>query len=150
MNIDGGRIESEHQQRLAAIAADLAVTRLQLEQMNEAPPAEPMGRRVLQWMAPVAAIALVAFVGVMVFGGHDAAASPGLRAEAEVIEAKPVEAEPEPIVAPQPVLVAETPEPKPEPVAAPGKPTRPKPPKQPKDPKKPPLTIIDPDGDPLG
>jgi outer membrane biosynthesis protein TonB len=136
------RAEAEHLERLAAVAAELEATRQRLAQMNEAPTIEPVGRRVFQWMIPMAATALVAFVGILAFGG-ESAASPA-RADSEIEPNVPVvEVEPEPIATPEPVLVAETPTP--EPVVAP-KPVRPK---NPKNPKKPPL-IINPSGDPLG
>jgi hypothetical protein len=150
------RAEAEHRERLAVYTAELEDKRRQLAALDAAPIIERPGRRVMEWAIPAAATVLVAFFAILAVGDDDdvahAAASPTKAltspvAEVEPDSAVPVDANPE--VDPEPL--AAVPEPaQPEPVHA--KPIKPvaKTPKPPKTPKKPPLTIIDPNGDPLG
>jgi hypothetical protein len=146
--LHAARAEAEHRDRLAVYAAELEAKRLQLAALEAAPIVERSSRRMLEWGVPAGAIALVAFVGMLALGGDDAVA----HAELEPQSAVEVEAEPE--VEPK---IEPSPEPEPSPVAVAPEPPKPIPPKTPKNPKNPknpkdptPLTLIDPNGDPLG
>jgi hypothetical protein len=151
--LQSARAEAEHRDRLALYAAELEAKRLQLAALDAAPIVERPGRRVLEWAVPAGAIALVAFFGMLAVGGEDAVAHASAKAEVQPESAVQVEVEtevepevePSPAVAPEPVAVAPEPEP-PKPVT----PKTPKTPKNPKNPKNPPLTLVDPNGDPLG
>lgn len=161
------RAETEHRERLAVYAAELEAKRLQLVALDTAPIIERPGRRVLEWAAPAAATVLVAFFAFLAVGeeeaGARASASPTTLIAQPVAQLEPesaVEVDAEPKPEPEPIAMAE---PEPEPVVDAPKPERPKPvvtkpvkpkpaaPKPPKTPKNPnPLTLVDPNGDPLG
>src|SRR5690606_20359760 len=120
--------ETAHDQRLSLFRAELEAKRLRLAALEvantEAPPS--MSRRLLEWSIPVAATALVAFLGFTLFDEDQAVAQPVDPADTlERIEASseqaPLEpaAEPEPEPEPEvvePEVVEPEPEPEPEPV----------------------------------
>jgi hypothetical protein len=146
--------ETEHRERLALYAAELEAKRVELAAIAAAPTIERPGRRVMEWGIPAAATVLVAFFAMLAIGEDDggahASASPAAVVspvgEVEPSTAVEVQAEPElgPSAGIEPDPFAAAPEPAPEP-AKPIKPVS-----KPKPPKKPPLTILDPNGDPLG
>lgn len=159
--MDAARAELEHRERLAVYAAELESKRRQLAELEATPTLEHPGRRVLKWATPAAATVLVAFFAILAVGeGEDDAVARG-SASSDALASQAAELEPGPTavvdveseVAPAAVVDAE-----PEPVAAVPEPERPKPvhtkpvtPKPPKTPKNPnPLTLLDPNGDPLG
>jgi hypothetical protein len=159
--LHAARAEAEHRERLAGYAAELEDKRRQLAALHAAPVVVRPSRRMLEWAAPAVASVLVVFFAILAVGEDDAAARPSVSPAAPIseLDVEPeaiVEAEPEvgPIaVAPEPEPVAVTPEPE-APTPADGKPSKPVAPKVPKSPKTPknpnPLTLLDPNGDPLG
>jgi hypothetical protein len=151
------RAELEHRERLAIYATELEAKRLQLAALDSAPIIERPGRRLLEWAAPVAAAVLVAFFAMVIVGEDEAVARASTSAEAlpsavaELESAVEVEPEIGPIaVAAEPEVGPVVAEPEaPEPASS--KPSKPASPKAPKTPKTPnPLTLTDPNGDPLG
>lgn len=103
--------ESAHDERLSLIRAELEAKRLRLAALEVASEPPRRGRRWLEWSVPVAATAIVAFLGFTLFDEEQAVAqtAPVEHSASEV--AKPVIDEPEP--EPEPMSEPE-PEPKPE------------------------------------
>ena len=112
--------ESAHDERLSLIRAELEAKRLRLAAIEAASEAPRPSRRWLEWSVPVAATAMVAFLGFTLFDEEQAVAqmAPVEQIEqraSEVVDpsedpAEPV-AEPEPEPKPE-VVVEPAPEPK--------------------------------------
>jgi cell division septation protein DedD len=107
--------ESAHDERLALIRAELEAKRLRLAALEVSSAVPAPRRRWLEWSVPVAATAMVAFLGMTLLDEEQAVAQP---AEVQVVEREAVEPANEPEIedaAPAPEPVAESkPEPKPE------------------------------------
>jgi hypothetical protein len=117
--------ESAHDERLVLVRAELEAKRLRLAALEASSSVPRPSRRWLEWSIPVAATAMVAFLGFTLFDEEQAVAQP---AQVEQIErsaseaAEPVSEEAlEPVVEPKAEPEPEVVEPAPEPKAEPSK-----------------------------
>lgn len=115
--------ESAHDERLALIRAELEAKRLRLAALEVSEQPAPR-RRWLEWSVPVAATAMVAFLGITLFDEEQAVAQPAavevvepVKQQEEVAPAPEPVAEAQPVAEPEakPEVVEPAPEPKPEP-----------------------------------
>jgi hypothetical protein len=111
--------ESAHDERLALIRAELEAKRLRLAALETGVPVQHPSRRWLEWSVPVAACALVAFLGFALFDAEHAVAQT-TTIEPVTVESTEVRPEPvvEPTIAPVPAPVPDV-KPQPEPELAP-------------------------------
>ncbi len=109
--------EAAHGERLELIRAELEAKRLRLAAVEAADTVPRPGRRLLEWSVPVAAAALVGFLGFTLFD-DEAVAQAAPVAQVEATTAPTAEPAPEP--EPTPIVEAEpAPEPEPEPEPTP-------------------------------
>jgi septum formation topological specificity factor MinE len=106
--------ELAHLERLSQLRVNLEAKRLRLAALeaDAEERVEPIGRRMVQWSVPVAATALVAFLGLAIF--DDEATAQTIDAVEQLDEVVEVEVEVEVEPEPEPEVEVE-PEPEPEP-----------------------------------